>query len=175
MPNYYEGRFYKTENFIGKDENNLYRALAHLEYQDQEMHAVVAKDIEQYIRKNPDQFKDYRISRFGWPARKVNDKASTIRIGSRKYLYVNAEGNGGALFSAFKKTTSSEYAVLHKLPANTEGEMPTYIGSEYSNTKDKNLHQRISKGLVLENGHYEVFARPGSEALSMVPPKAKRT
>ncbi|KAA1082304.1 hypothetical protein PGTUg99_032326 [Puccinia graminis f. sp. tritici] len=107
----------QTKDFVKNDKYNVYRALAHFKYRDQEKYGLVAKEIKKYIRNNPSQFKNYRIGIFSMISRKYAADES-IRIGFRWYRAVGKEGNAGVIFSSFTKSQpeSSSLTVISKTP-----------------------------------------------------------
>ncbi|KAA1065766.1 hypothetical protein PGT21_009488 [Puccinia graminis f. sp. tritici] len=160
MEKYPEGDFIQTKDFIQKDEKNVFRALAHLKYQDQEKHQLIEEQIIRYIHHYPSEFFKYRMrtSENG----KLYDKI--INVGGIDYGMINRPGSYGIIFSAFSRSTNMNiYVSSRKVPKSQHGFV------EYRTTTfEPRKGIEINKGLVVENGNYEVFGCSGSEVLKAV-------
>ncbi|KAA1082459.1 hypothetical protein PGT21_004036 [Puccinia graminis f. sp. tritici] len=157
----YKGPIFQTQDFIKKDEFNVYRALAHLQYQDQEKHGIVANQIKTYIKENPVQFKKYEIlTEDSTRTKKVANQV--IDIGGHVYANLKAQENRNVIFSAFSKSQSERlgFSVFTKIPEPHDPNVVKLSGYHYTSIKNERENPR--QGLIFENGHYEVFGHSKS-------------
>ncbi|KAA1129404.1 hypothetical protein PGTUg99_032421 [Puccinia graminis f. sp. tritici] len=163
---YKDIQLFRTEKFIVNDEHNVYRALAHLQYQDQEKYELVKDEIEEYIKTNPVEFTKYQMTESDneavYPHR--------ISVGGLEYGKMNEHGTRGVIFSAFSKLKERKFSVITNTAPKHKGESPKYEGFHF---RSNYLHDGFV-GLVVEDGHYEVYGPTGSKILKTLHPQANK-